>query len=347
LPRLAPPGAILLTIVAAWCTQGTLGFAAGDARVGALPLSATALLVAAAAGLVVAVLRRGGASLVPVPLLALVLLPWLPVPVPPAFLLFVGPLAIVVWIAVLLLMLASMPALRVPRAVLAQHPRAAAAAFACVLFALSAWRVAPMIPGGDEPHYLVIAQSLLIDHDLTIEDVHRRGDYRVYYPGELPPHVQRRGRNGEIYSVHAPGLPAIVALPFAAGGYPAVVCFLIALAGAGAALAWHVGWLATRRADAAWFGWAAATLPVTAIFQSFTVYPDGPGGVIALTGLWALLRADGESSSGEARTRSQSCRGCTRGSPSLREGSARWCCSAWRRRRIPCRKQWHSSRCRR
>ena len=36
------------------------------------------------------------------------------------------------------------------------------------------------------------------------------------------------------------------------------------------------------------------TLPVTAIFQSFTVYPDGLGGVLALTGLWALLRADEE-----------------------------------------------------
>ena len=36
------------------------------------------------------------------------------------------------------------------------------------------------------------------------------------------------------------------------------------------------------------------TLPVTAIFQSFMVYPDGLGGVLALTGFWALLRADEE-----------------------------------------------------
>jgi hypothetical protein len=72
------------------------------------------------------------------------------------------------------------------------------------------------------------------------------------------------------------------------------VLFLVLIAAAGSALAWHCAWLATRRTDAAWFAWAAVTLPVTAIFQSFMVYPDGPGGVLALTGLWALLRADEE-----------------------------------------------------
>ena len=31
------------------------------------------------------------------------------------------------------------------------------------------------------------------------------------------------------------------------------------------------------------------------------MYPDGPGGVIALTGVWALLRAEQESESGSER----------------------------------------------
>lgn len=296
---LAPIGALLITAVAAWLSLGTIGFAgAGAPRIAVLPISTGAALIVTSAVLAVAALRRAGASMRPLALFALLLLPWLPFPVPAAFLLWVRPVAYAIWIAVLVLMAASLPNRRPLPQLVSARPRTVAAALAAAVFAFSAWRAAPMIPGGDEPHYLIITQSLLIDHALTIDDVHRRGDYRAYYPTDLQPHVQMRGRNGRIYSVHAPGLPALVAPAFAVGGYRAVVVFLILLAAAGSALAWHVAWLATRRADAAWFGWSAVTFPVTAIFQSFTVYPDGLGGVLALTGMWAVLRADEESKSG-------------------------------------------------
>jgi hypothetical protein len=299
--RFAPVGAALLAALAAWISRGTIAFAAADGpRIAVLPLTTTTIAIIAAAALGVIALWRAGASLMPTTLLALVFLPWLPFGVPPAFLLWVDALAWTVWIAVFLLMVQSLPR-RWHMTLLA--PRAIAAIAALLIFSVSAWRVAPMIPGGDEPHYLVIAQSLLIDRDLTIEDVHRRGDYRAYYAGDLPPHVQRRGQDGRIYSVHAPGLPALVAPAFALGGYRGVVAFLVILAAAASALAWHVAWLATRREDAAWFGWAAVTLPVTAIFQSFTIYPDGLGGAIALTGVWALLRSDDEANNGATRAR--------------------------------------------
>ena len=280
---------------AAWLSTATLGFTgAAGVRLAILPLSVPVLLLAAAAAAAVVGLRRAGASLLPLTLLGFLFLPWLPLSLPSAFLLWVWPLSLFLWIAVLLLMLASRPRDQaVPDAAI-RSPRIAAGAIATVIFALSAWGAAPMIPGGDEPHYLIITQSLLLDRSLTIENVHRRGDYRAYYGGELQPHVQRRGNDGRIYSVHAPGLPALVAPAFAVGGHRGVVLFLVLLAAAGSALAWHCAWLATRRTDAAWFAWAAVTLPVTAIFQSFMVYPDGPGGVLALTGLWALLRADEE-----------------------------------------------------
>jgi hypothetical protein len=305
--RLAPVGAALLAALAAWLSQGTIGFAGPDgARLAVLPVSVAALLVAVTAAIATYGFWRVGASMRPVALLAFLFLPWLPFPVPAAFLIWLTPFAVVVWIAVFLLIVASLPGK--PRITLAT-PRPVAAACALVLFSASAWRASPMVPGGDEPHYLVITQSLLLDGDLTIEDVHRRGDYRAYYPGDLAPHVQRRGRNGQIYSVHAPGLPVLVAPAFAIGGYPAVVVFLVLLATAGSVLAWHLAWLATRRDDAAWFGWASVTLPVTAIFQSFTVYPDGAGGILALTGLWALLRADEESRTGATRAMPWLCHG--------------------------------------
>src|SRR4029453_18095692 len=118
---------------------------------------------------------------------------------------------------------------------------------------------------------------------------------------ELPPHYQRLGRNGAIYSIHAPGLSAIVLPAFAVAGYRGVVIFLLTVTAAGSALSWWVSWLATRRQDAAWFGWATVTLPVSAVFHSFTVYPDGLGGTLSLTAVWALLRADDERRTGSER----------------------------------------------
>lgn len=280
--------------LAAWVSQGAIGFAAADAgRLAWAPLSPVALTRCAAAALAVAALARAGASLLPLTLLALVILPWLPFPVPAAFLIWTGPVVVIVWCAVLSGMAASLaPPAGVP--LHARSPRLAAGLIALVVFSVSAWRVSPSVPGGDEPHYLVITQSILLDGDLRIENNHRRGDYRAYHPANLLPHYLRRGRDGQIYSVHAPGLPVLLLPAFGAAGYAGAVVFLVAVAALGSALAWHVAWLTTRRTDAAWFGWAAVTLPVTAVFHSFTVYPDGPGGVLALTGLWALLRADEE-----------------------------------------------------
>ena len=88
-------------------------------------------------------------------------------------------------------------------------------------------------PGGDEPHYLIISQSLLADGDLRIENNHQQRDYRRFWGGELRPDYIKRGLNGEIYSIHAPGLPVLLLPAYAAAGYLGTVmllCLLAALA---------------------------------------------------------------------------------------------------------------------
>ena len=309
LARCATVGAVLLAGIAAWLSQGTLALTAtGGPRLAVVPTSIPALLVVAAVAIAVAGARRARLPLTPLSLLLLIVSPWLPLPVPAAALAWSGPIRWLVWFAVvLLLVLPVVPAVRraLARSVIGawfrDRPRLAAFGCAFAIFAASAWQVAPSIPGGDEPHYLVITQSLLRDRDLRIENNHRRGDYQEYFPGALAPHYIQRGRDGQIYSIHAPGLPAIVAPAFAIAGYRGVVLFLMAMAACGSALAWHLSWLATGRAAAAWFGWAAVTWSATAIFHSFTVYPDGLGGVVVLSGIWALFRAQQERASGATR----------------------------------------------
>jgi hypothetical protein len=294
--------AVVLTAIAAWLSEGTIApGAVGGPRVAALPYSIPALLVVAAAAVAVAALSRVSGTATPLSLLALLVLPWAPLPIPAAVLAWSGSIRWLIWFAIALLLFTPLVASahrelreREPGRWGREHPRLAAGLLAFAIFSASAWSVAPSIPGGDEPHYLVMTQSLLVDRDLRIENNHRRGDYQAYFPGPLAPHYVQRGRDGEIYSIHAPGLSAIVAPAFAIGGYRGVVLFLIATAACGSALAWHLAWLATARASSAWFGWAATTLSATAIFHSFTVYPDGLGGVVVLTGVWALCRAHQE-----------------------------------------------------
>jgi hypothetical protein len=307
--RLVMPAAVLLAAVASWLSQATLAISSPDgARIALVPISLPSLLLVAFAGIAVIGARRAGLSLTPLWLLALLILPWLPFRTPSAFLLWSGSIRWFVWGAVALLMLATAGArlrrLLAPTssgAVVVNRPRLLAGVLAFAIFGVSAWQVSPMLPGGDEPHYLVITQSLLRDHDLKIENNHRRGDYREYYPGALAPHFVERGRDGEIYSIHAPGLPALVAPAFALAGYRGVVLCLLVLSACGSALAWHLAYLATGRPSAAWFGWAAVTWSATTIFHSFMVYPDGPGGVVGLTGVWALFRAEQERRSAAAR----------------------------------------------
>lgn len=289
--------AALVTALAAWVSQGAIAFtgSAGE-RVALLPLSAPALAAALVAGAAIFWAVRRGVRATPLILLGLLFLPWLPIPLPAALLPWSGPLALLIWAAVAAAMAPSfIVGLTAPR-----PPQLLAGLLAFVIGAVAWWQAAPQVPGGDEPHYLVIAQSLLKDGDLKIENNHRQRHYASYFDGELQPHVQVRGRDGEIYSIHAPGLPAVIAPAFAIGGYRGSVLLLLVVAALGASLAWHLAWVVTERADAAWFGWAAVVLSATWIFHSFAVFPDGFGGVLVLTGVWALLRAERETSSDAA-----------------------------------------------
>ena len=281
-------GASLVAAVAAWLTFAPVVLTGqGAHRIAVLSSRPWPIAAAAAIGLGVWVAARRGASLAPLLLLGFVLLPWVPLPLPPVLLLWSGRAAVFVWAGVAAGFIAQhRPSGSIP------HPVVAAGMIAFVVYGAAARQALPTRPAGDEPDYLVITQSLLYDRDLRIENNHRRGDYHAYFAGERPPSFLRRGLDGEIYSIHAPGIPALVLPAFAIGGYPAVVIFLVLVCALGSALAWHVSWRVTRNVGAAWFAWAAVSFNVTAAFESFSIYPDGVGGVLVLTGIWALVRAE-------------------------------------------------------
>ncbi len=281
--------------IGAWCASGVVAPEATDAvrRVGVLApwWWLAALLCGAWAAAVLTRLTARTAA--PLWLTLVSVLPWLPVPLPPAAMLGVGPLG---------QLLAAACAIGAAIGVVAERPvgfgvdRSRSAGHVLVLAALftaSAWWVTPRIPGGDEPHYLIITQSLLADGDLRIENNHTRRDYATYAEGELTPDYLRRGRDGAIYSIHAPGVSVLVLPAFLLGGYPGAVLLLAVLGAVGVVVAWHSARQVTGSALAASVAAAGVGLSVPFFFQTFTVYPDGPAAVAVAVVVWLALARRG------------------------------------------------------
>ena len=233
-------------------------------------------LVLAFAGVALA-RRPAPARLAPLALSALVYLPWLPGKVPAAFLIWHGHLLTLVWLAIAVGLTEPWWAAWARRLAAVSPARAsvALAVLMLVAFLAGARGLRTQMPTGDEPHYLIITQSLLLDGDLRIENNHRRGDHTAYVGGELPPDYLKRGLDGEIYSIHAPGISAWCCRPSPSGATRPFSC----------CWRWRPAWrpccLAGRLGDrgdavAAWFASTGVWLATPMFFQAFAVFPMRP-----------------------------------------------------------------------
>ncbi len=294
--RLAGAAAAALSVSALWVSGASLAVveANSSTRIVALPPPwLLALLVAAV--FVVAWVRRWPARLAAPWLPAVVLwLPYVPGPIPAAFLLWQGPAEAVVWVLVAVGCWIQWRLTKPPTGLAVLHsprvaPWIAAALTIVAVLAASLW-LAPRLPGGDEPHYLVIAESLWRDHDVAVGNNHDRIDYAPFTANKLDPHYVRRGLDGQIYSVHAPGLALIVLPAFVVTGVAGAGVVVMLMTALAAALTWSAAWRLTASSSAAWIGWASVFLTAPVFLQAFLVMPDGPATLGVAAGLWLLVR---------------------------------------------------------
>src|SRR5262249_33334657 len=151
-----------------------------------------------------------------------------------------------------------------------------------LVYGLAAARVRAQVgPEGDEPHYLMVADSLLRDHDLALERDYAEGRYRAFHPAPLEPHYRVRGRGGAIYSLHAVGLSLLVLPAYALAGYAGASFFMAGLGGS-------LG-PAGRGLPPAWM--AARSPPL--VHYAGLVFPEVPAALIVAAG---LRHARGEAS---------------------------------------------------
>ena len=224
----------------------------------------------------------------------LTLLPWLPLPIPDLFLIWTGPIVGLTWMAIALCALPELFRQVDRRRVRFLFEPRVAPRVACALAFVACVAVhykQQLPPAGDEPHYLLIAHSLLVDHDLKVSNNYEQGDYLTYYPGRIWPHYARPARDGSLYSLHAPGLPVLIAPALAIGGYRAVVLWIAAIGALGTLFVWKAAYALTSDVTAAWVAWAAAALTAPAVLQSTLIYPDSAAGTVLSAGVLAMLTA--------------------------------------------------------
>jgi hypothetical protein len=143
--------------------------------------------------------------------------------------------------------------------------------------------------GGDEPHYVLAAESLLDDGDVDVKDEYAERAYEDFYPYELDKHGEET--EGRLNEPHGVGFPLFILPAYAVGGAHGVELFLAAVAALAVALAYR---LALRVVPDPWAIGAATVVGLSPPFLAYgsAVYPELTAGA-ALAGAAVLaLRVD-------------------------------------------------------
>jgi len=164
-------------------------------------------------------------------------------------------------------------------------------ALALLILALTTARVAT---AGDEPHYLIMADSLLTDRSFDLRPAYTREEQARAIIGPVSPHMFFVEHRWMPY--HTPGMAMLIAIPFWVGGQLAVrisLCLLLTL------LPWAIARWARLQLTAREAAWLTVGIVVCspACFGATQIFPDLPAGIFATTlALW-LIRRDEEDAS--------------------------------------------------
>lgn len=158
-----------------------------------------------------------------------------------------------------------------------------------VYVALVPWMARAWARGGDEPHYLLAAHSLVVDGDLDLGNNYTQRDYQAFY-GEffLNPHVRLRA-DGQQILTHNLGLSLLIAPAYAAGGLSGVLYFLALVGALLAANVYLLGYALSRSRAAAALGWVAIAFTPPVLWYVFLVYPEIIGALIVVVAVRYLV----------------------------------------------------------
>ncbi len=155
------------------------------------------------------------------------------------------------------------------------------------------WTTLVYPPTGDEPHYLMISQSLWQDHDLDLTNQMVRASFRQFYPVEHLDFHHTPTPSGQLISKHFPLLSLLMSPLVALAGRFGAVMLIMASASLLAVLLRALAMLWTNdyhTADLVWL-LVLVTVPLGIYFD--LIFTELPAMAVFLTGLLAFYKGRG------------------------------------------------------
>src|SRR5262245_18177004 len=146
-----------------------------------------------------------------------------------------------------------------------------------IYVALLAWTGQVWVRTGDEPHYLVAADSLVRDGDYDLSNNYVPSVYLDWYPSlNLIPQVQKRP-DGAQFLVHTYGLSVLIAPAYWLAGARGVAYFMALLGALLAGQVYLLGLQVTEDWRAALLGALVVALTPPSVWYGYLHYPELPG----------------------------------------------------------------------
>lgn len=142
---------------------------------------------------------------------------------------------------------------------------------------------------GDEPFYLMTAQSLLQDGDLDLRQQYDRFAYRAYF--DHPEPLWRQSRplpDGRLLSPHGVGLPVYLLPGFALGGLAGAQAQMLLTTALALALTYVLVAREMGRDALAWGATLAVGLSATMFVYATEIYPEAPAALCVVVALLVL-----------------------------------------------------------
>lgn len=157
---------------------------------------------------------------------------------------------------------------------------------------LTPWAHVACYPTADEPHYLLLTHSLVFDHDFDLANNYANGDYKRFYPPEIPRHDHHtvvNARKQEV-PVHDVGVSILLVPGYALAGR---VGAMLELNGFGALLALGIFVLGRQlgaNLSSALATWALFAFTSPVVVYTSQIYPEIVGAAVTVWALIAYLR---------------------------------------------------------